>query len=103
MTSEAPTVVGLDPGFALTGVAVLRRDGDLVRCEHLEVIETKKTPKKLMRHLRVSADDYQLVRQIHFAIQKVITEYQPVAVAYEVYQPFTGKVKGRQGLRSASW
>lgn len=77
-------------------------DGD-VMCRELKVIETKGTPKKLMRGLRVSADDYQRIRQIHFAIRELVIKYNPVAIAYEVYQPFTGKVKGKKNLRASAW
>jgi Holliday junction resolvasome RuvABC endonuclease subunit len=100
-----PKVMGIDPGFATTGVAILQgtSDGSEVRCLGLKLIETKKTPKKLMRDLRVSADDYQRLRQIHYEMRTVIMEHEPAAIAYEVYQPFTGPVKGRTGYRSSSW
>lgn len=70
----------------------------------LKVIETAGTPKKLMRNLRVSADDYQRIRQIHFAIRGLVTDFDPVAIAYEVYQPFTGRTKGgKPNFRTSAW
>jgi crossover junction endodeoxyribonuclease RuvC len=96
--NESPVVLGLDPGFASTGYCLLQRDRGDVQPLAMGVIETKKRSKKQIRDLRVSADDYRRLREIYFELQRIMHEYKPVAVAYEIYQPFTGA-----HMRAATW
>lgn len=88
--SGTVTVLGVDPGFASMGMAVLRLEegADLPRCLHLQVVETKGTAKKLRRNLRVAADDLRRTRGLQEALAQVIEQHEPYALAYEVYQPF---------------
>jgi crossover junction endodeoxyribonuclease RuvC len=96
--NENPIVLGLDPGFAATGYCLLQRAGEYVLPLTMGVIETTKQSKKQIRDLRVTADDYRRVREIYFELQRLMHDFKPVAIAYEVYQPFTGAQ-----LRAATW
>lgn len=96
--NEAPIVLGLDPGFAATGYCLLQLRGEYIQPLKLGVIETQKAVKKQVRDIRVSADDYRRIKQIYFELQKIMHDFKPVALAYEVYQPFTGAA-----MRAAAW
>lgn len=98
MTDEHPILLGLDPGFASTGYCLLQRHGEHVLPLAVGVIETAKTPKKQMRDLRVTADDFRRVKEIYYALQKLMHDFRPVAIAYEVYQPFVGVQ-----MRTGAW
>lgn len=96
--NENPIVLGLDPGFAATGYCLLQRANGYIIPLAVGVIETAKTAKKRARDLRVTADDYRRIKEIYFALQKLMQNFKPVALAYEVYQPFTGAA-----MRAATW
>jgi Holliday junction resolvasome RuvABC endonuclease subunit len=51
-----------------------------------------------MRDMRVTADDYRRIKEIYYALQKLMHDFRPVAIAYEVYQPFTGPQ-----MRAGAW
>lgn len=98
VTNDAPIILGLDPGFAATGYCLLQRIGGHVVPLTVGVIETTKTPKKQMRDMRVTADDYRRIKEIYYALQKLMQDFKPVAIAYEVYQPFAGPQ-----MRTGAW
>lgn len=88
-------VMGVDPGFASSGVAIVAQDGDNhPELLHLEVVRTKETPKKEMRNLRVSADDQRRMRELWDKLDELHHVYQPTMVAVETYAPFKGKMGG---------
>lgn len=98
VTNDRPIVLGLDPGFASTGYCLMQRVEGYLMPLQVGVIETQKGDKKQIRDLRVASDDYRRVREIYFELQKIMHAFKPVAVAYEVYQPFTGVQ-----MRTAAW
>lgn len=98
VTDERPIILGLDPGFAATGYCLLQKYNGNVLPLAVGVIETTKTPKKQMRDLRVTADDYRRIKEVYFALQQIMHDFKPAAVAYEVYQPFVGVQ-----MRTGAW
>lgn len=96
--NESPIVLGIDPGFAATGYCFLQRVNGYVLPLAIGVIETVKATKKRARDLRVTADDYRRIKEIYYALQKLMNDFKPVAIAYEVYQPFAGTA-----MRAATW
>lgn len=98
VTDVNPVVLGLDPGFASTGYCFLQwLEGHVVPID-LGVITTVKASKKDIPGMRVASDDYRRIREIYFELQRIMHAYKPVAVAYEIYQPFTGV-----HMRAATW
>lgn len=91
-------ILGVDPGWANTGWAIVERPFDTLvgpsHCIALGVVRTKKADKKVMRNLRVSADDQRRLAEWHQEMVRVILEYQPRVLAYEVYQPFSNRLGG---------
>ena len=72
-------------------------------CLHASVIQTKKSGKKQMRGLRVSADDARRVREFWKGLSAIADEYCPTVLAFEVYAPYrsqggsawkTGRIEG---------
>jgi len=87
------TVLGIDPGWASTGVAVLRKYADQsVECLHAGVIRTEKSSKKDLRSLRVSADDTRRMKELHVGLAGIADAFDIQVLAYEVYSPY-----GKQG------
>jgi Holliday junction resolvasome RuvABC endonuclease subunit len=95
--AKTVTILGVDPGIAGMGMAVLRKEpGRFPETIELVLAETKKTTKKNMRGMRISADDSRRMRILFNKLDGVVKRHCVHAIAYEVYQPF----KGRAG---ASW
>lgn len=90
------TAMGIDPGFAHLGLAVVTRQkpGDPLRLVTLEVVETSKAPKKAMRDLRVAADDQRRLRHFWNRLESVIAAYLPQAIGVESYAPWPGQMGG---------
>jgi len=77
-----PLVLGVDPGFAALGLAVveLGQTGELVR--HLEVVTTEPSAKK--REVRASDDNLRRAIEIADALERVIDAWPGVvAIAAE--------------------
>lgn len=91
---EQVTVMGVDPGFAKGGLAVLRSYPE-GRIEPLavKVLKTKKTPKKDRSNLRVTNDDVRRYREIWAELDMVSQQHDVVAVGVEGYRAF-GQVSG---------
>jgi Holliday junction resolvasome RuvABC endonuclease subunit len=82
-------VMGVDPGMASVGVAILgKTESSPPICYKLALLETKKADKKDRRGLRVSADDSRRLREIWSGLADVASEYAPQSLAFEVYQPY---------------
>jgi Holliday junction resolvasome RuvABC endonuclease subunit len=92
---DAWRIIGVDPGFALTGMSVLENDAKLgvVACE-LMLVSSPKLPKKEVTELRVSADDSRRLRIIFDALAALTGKWEPRAIAVEAYAPFTGRGGG---------
>ena len=93
---EAFTALGIDPGFAHLGLAVVTRPepGAPLRLLTLEVVETSKAPKKVMRDLRVAADDQRRLKHFWDRLELVIAAYMPQAIGVESYAPWPGQMGG---------
>ena len=93
---EAFTALGVDPGFANLGLAVVMRPKPEapLRLVTLEVVETSKAPKKAMRDLRVAADDQRRLRHFWNRLELVIAAYLPQAIGVESYAPWPGQMGG---------
>lgn len=88
-------VLGLDPGFAEMGMAVLEKTPDQhLRVVTLEPIRTKRSDKKAMRNLRVSDDDERRSREIWNALGDALVRYKPQVIAVEQYTPFKAQGGG---------
>lgn len=90
--SETLTVMGIDPGVAAVGVAILAATQKRIFCQKLAVIRTKKADKKALRSLRVTADDSRRLKEIYNGLSDITDEFEPHALAFEVYSPY-----GKQG------
>lgn len=86
--------MALDPGLAITGMAVVRWEGDKPIAHHAELLRTKKLKKKELRTVRVMDDDQRRMREIWEAVKKVVRETKPRAIAIEGYSPIPGKQGG---------
>jgi Holliday junction resolvasome RuvABC endonuclease subunit len=87
--------MGIDPGFASLGMAVLERTPQgKVRLLAVRVLETKKGSKKAMRDLRVAADDQRRLREFWEGLQRYLTEFSPKAMGVESYAPWPGQMGG---------
>lgn len=84
--------MGIDPGFAKTGIAVVEVGDDEPRLLHLRIVETKKATKKKLNNRRVSHDDQDRLQQIWDAMIATALEWEPAILAYEVYAPRPGKL-----------
>ena len=89
VASKTLVVMGVDPGVAATGVAVLAKtEASAPICQRLELIQTKKADKKDRRGLRVTADDARRLREVWNGLAPIAEEYRPQALAFEVYSPY---------------
>lgn len=85
--------MGVDPGWAEMGVAILtKRLNERPVCHLARVIRTQKAKKKDLRGMRVSADDSRRIRELHNGLVDVVSEYSPQSLAFEVYSAY-----GKQG------
>lgn len=82
-------VMGVDPGLASTGLAILEKaPGKKASCLKLKVIRTKKADKKDRRNLRVTADDSRRLKEIRDGLAELFEDLRPQALAFEVYSPY---------------
>lgn len=88
-------VLGIDPGIAKTGYAVIKRTGPVIKMLLSGVIETKPIHKKARNSLRVTVDDQRRYREVFISIDKLYQTYKPHAVGVEAY------LVGQQAASSA--
>lgn len=88
------TVMGIDPGFASVGVAVLEESKVQAKITVLRVLKTEKGSKKELRTLRMSADDSRRLQELWQHLSTLVRAYKPRALAVEAYSPFTGRGGG---------
>lgn len=82
-------IMGVDPGLASTGVAILEKSPNQKPiCLELNVVRTKKADKKDRRGLRVTADDSRRLREVWNGLADMAQKWQPQALAFEVYSPY---------------
>lgn len=89
-------IVGIDPGFAKVGLAVLEQaPAEPVAVQHLQVVSTaREKPVRGATPLRVSWEDNRRVREVYAAIDAVIERFEPRVMAVEAFAPFTGRGGG---------
>lgn len=86
MNAGGPVVVlGVDPGFAATGVALVELLPVGERVHYLGVIRTAKDDKK--RNTLAADDNMRRTREIARALRLLLVEYQCVAFAIEAESP----------------
>lgn len=86
LANPRQVIFGVDPGLRSTGIAVIERTGRAKpKALHLQVIETKPTPKKERRTLRVTTDDQRRYKEIYTALDILCKEYEPFAMGVEAY------------------
>lgn len=77
-------VLGLDPGFAMLGYAVVelgdRAEEDIVR--RVWTVETEKSAKK--KGVFAAHDDIRRGRELHRALSEVMADFSPVAICAEI-------------------
>ena len=96
VVGEPIYALGLDPGFASFGWAIVRLFPERERVAALGVIETKKSPKKLS--VRAADDNSVRTRIIAEALQKLVERYHPKVIAAEAFsQPRNASVSGKLG------
>jgi len=94
MDSQWPIGIGVDPGFASMGVAVVQREPSGLRVLRVDVLESKKASKEEMKGHRVTDDDQR--RLFHFweRLDLSFSSYLPVNVGVEAWRPFPGQMGG---------
>lgn len=91
----ATRVMGIDPGFTSQGVVVLSQEttGATIQLMYAEVTRTAKTPKKIRRDLRVSADDQRRFQELAAGLERAF-KHKPTAMCIETYAPFKAQGGG---------
>lgn len=86
-------VMGIDPGFAETGLVILERPHPKLppALVTARTITTKKATKKERTNLRVTNDDQRRYREIWTALEQFRVEFSPYAVGLEAYRVFQGR------------
>jgi Holliday junction resolvasome RuvABC endonuclease subunit len=92
--------IAVDPGLASLGVAVLELRAGLAFALAATVLRTKKADKKVLRDLRVSADDLRRLSSFWRPLHELVRAHKPQALAVETYAPRQGK-SGSNGWKAA--
>ena len=89
-------VMGVDPGFASMGVAILEvPEPDSPVCARMvRVVETKKASKETLRQIRVASDDQRRLFEFWGALQDIVIRYRPLVLGVEQWRPFPGQMGG---------
>jgi Holliday junction resolvasome RuvABC endonuclease subunit len=97
------TVMGIDPGFASMGVAVLEHlpTGEVVAVR-VAVLETAKADKKVLQTIRVASDDQRRLREFWDELSHMLTLHRPAAMGVEQWSPRTGMMGGNAWKVSAA-
>ena len=80
-------VLGVDPGFAETGVVILERErpGSPIQAVLARHIKTEKMKRKLRVNFRVTTDDQRRWKEIWGALDAIRGMYEPYALGVEAY------------------
>jgi Holliday junction resolvasome RuvABC endonuclease subunit len=91
-------VMGVDPGFATMGIAILEQlQNQRPRVLHLSVTATEKqSNRKALVVTRVSTDDQRRLSELWEALGDAagVPERRPFILAVEAYRPFSGRGGG---------
>lgn len=94
LSSKPTKTLAIDPGLALTGLAVILWGEGPPKVETAQLLKTKKATKKELQTTRVATDDQRRMREIWEAVRLLIRSQKPSAVAIEAYSPIPGKQGG---------
>jgi crossover junction endodeoxyribonuclease RuvC len=72
-------VLGLDPGFASIGIAIVK--SETLEVQSLRLFETEKSDKKL--NVLSTSDNFRRSKEIYQALKGLITEFDPALLALE--------------------
>jgi len=88
-SSMGQIVMGVDPGFASGGVAILQRrsPSSPVQAIAVKFLGTAKATKKARNNLRVSADDFRRYKELWSMLEDLRIVHAPYAVGVEAYMP----------------
>lgn len=90
-------VLGIDPGMASVGVAVMELLPDGLRLVEAGVIRTQKADKK--RRVRAADDNIERTREIASELLRSIRTYRPVAICAESMSfPRSSSVAGKMAM-----
>lgn len=92
---EPVLVMGIDPGFAHLGVAILEHETTgKVTARVVKVLDSEKADKKSLQQLRVASDDQRRIREFWDELDDLLTRIPPKAIGVEGWRPFPGMVGG---------
>lgn len=74
-------VLGVDPGFASFGVAVVRLDRALEQVVAVQVLRTQKSSKK--QNVKAADDNFHRAQEIASNLHTLVKLWQPMAIAAE--------------------
>ena len=74
-----PLILGIDPGFASIGIAIVK--SETMEVVELRLVETEKSNKKL--NVLATSDNFRRSKEIYQAVDSVIREYDPAMIAVE--------------------
>lgn len=94
LSSKSTKTMAVDPGLAVTGLAVILWGEGPPKVETAELLKTKKATKKELQTTRVATDDQRRMREIWERVRLMLRTQEPIAVAIEAYSPIPGKQGG---------
>lgn len=92
--SDIITSLGVDPGFAIAGVAVVKRKGGVYTVEHMELIITKKAKDAKKRGVRMTDDDVRRMGEASTVLDSIFQAFEPKLVGIEAFSVFAAKGAG---------
>lgn len=81
MADRPVYILGTDPGFASFGYAVVRLTADFEEVVTVNVIRTKKSPKK--QNVLSADDNFRRARAVAAVLGEVLDEFRPMAISAE--------------------
>lgn len=79
--SSSVYILGVDPGFASFGYALVELTPDFEKVATVNVVRTKKSPKK--QNVLSADDNFRRSRALAAVLHEVLDEFQPMAMAAE--------------------
>ena len=86
--------MGIDPGLASTGMAIVEKRGTELTLKILAMVETKKATKKELRSTRVSGDDQRRIREYWNIGLQLVQQHNVQTIGVESYAPIPGQAGG---------
>lgn len=99
-TEARQVILGVDPGFASTGMVILEREmpGAPIKALWVETIKTKPTPKEIKnaQGIRATNDDQRRYREVVKGLSRIHAQFEPYIMGVEAYvlNPFQKKGVG---------